>query len=390
MDLLLKNLRWRQGAEMVSGDIRIRAGVISETGNDLPLKRKEISENFQGAFAYPGLINSHDHLEMNLYPRLGNPPYQNYVEWAKDIYHPTRSPLREIETVKMEFRLLWGGLKNLIAGATTVVNHNPWYRLLGKGKFPVNVVRTAWAHSLALEKNLYKKIPYDREPFVIHAGEGTDTLAFSEITTLHKLKILKPNTVLIHAVALTNEQIQLVIDNQSAVVWCPASNLYMLNRTAPIEKIKHKIKLSLGSDSTLTGSQTLLHEMKAASKTGLASTPEIYDMVTRQPADTFRLPRPLIAPGNPAELFVATAKTEDYFQNLLDLEPSDLSLVVVRGIPRLSNAAHNKWGCLKNAFSVQGRGNFSDINVSKLRKEIRKKVPAEVLDQNPLWNLLDE
>ena len=36
----------------------------------------------------PGLINAHDHLEFNLFPRLGNGPYPNYEEWANDIYRP--------------------------------------------------------------------------------------------------------------------------------------------------------------------------------------------------------------------------------------------------------------------------------------------------------------
>src|SRR5688572_18177805 len=125
MDLLLKGLTWKQNADLVKGDVRIANGVIQLIDDHLiPLKKERVL-NFSNHYLYPGLINAHDHLEMNLYPRMGNPPYRNYMEWGSDIYKPTESPLKEIERVNMKDRLLWGGLKNLISGVTTVVHHNP-------------------------------------------------------------------------------------------------------------------------------------------------------------------------------------------------------------------------------------------------------------------------
>ena len=43
----------------------------------------------------PGLVNAHDHLEFALFPRLGRGPYPNAEAWARDIYHPEESPVRE-------------------------------------------------------------------------------------------------------------------------------------------------------------------------------------------------------------------------------------------------------------------------------------------------------
>ena len=34
----------------------------------------------------PGLINAHDHLHRNHYPRLGSPPYRNAYAWGRDIH----------------------------------------------------------------------------------------------------------------------------------------------------------------------------------------------------------------------------------------------------------------------------------------------------------------
>ena len=68
----------------------------------------------------PGLINAHDHLEYALFPRLGSGPYPSATEWARDIYHPTKSPVREQLRVPKRLRLIWGGLRNLLAGVVEV------------------------------------------------------------------------------------------------------------------------------------------------------------------------------------------------------------------------------------------------------------------------------
>src|SRR5688572_17141377 len=115
MDLLLKNITWHNGLENITADVRISNDLFQEIGYNLLAKKLEQTINLKNYFLYPGLINAHDHLEMNLYPPLGSPPYNNYVEWTTDIYKPLESPVREIEKVDIEDRLQWGGLKNLIA-----------------------------------------------------------------------------------------------------------------------------------------------------------------------------------------------------------------------------------------------------------------------------------
>jgi len=49
-----------------------------------------------GHLILPGLINAHDHLEFNLYPRLGRGPYPNAGSLGRvTSYHPRESPIRE-------------------------------------------------------------------------------------------------------------------------------------------------------------------------------------------------------------------------------------------------------------------------------------------------------
>ena len=86
-----------------------------------------VALDLDGLCVMPGLVNAHDHLEFALFPRLGRGPYPNAAAWARDVYHPDRSPVREHLAVPKELRLLWGGLRNLLAGVTTVWHHNPYH-----------------------------------------------------------------------------------------------------------------------------------------------------------------------------------------------------------------------------------------------------------------------
>src|SRR5882762_6855100 len=80
LNLLLKNITWANDDQYITAHVRIVNGIISEIGNSIPAK-KELAIDFKDHFLYPGFINSHDHLEMNLYPPMGKPPYNNYTEW---------------------------------------------------------------------------------------------------------------------------------------------------------------------------------------------------------------------------------------------------------------------------------------------------------------------
>ena len=389
MHLLLKNLRWVNVNREFSGDVRIANGIITEIGSDLQPHKNERVGNFENHYIYPGLINSHDHLEMNLYPKLGTPPYANYLDWAKDIYKPNTSPIREIEKVDIKDRLLWGGLKNLISGVTTVVHHNPWHIMLRKKEFPTKVLKTNWAHSPELGKDIQKEFKKNELTFVIHAGEGIDEFAYSEITKLHSLGLLKKNTVLVHAVAARQSDIESIASEKSSMVWCPASNLFMFDQTAPIQQMKGKIKIAIGTDSTMTGTRTLLDEIKIANETGLATSNEIYDMITAIARTIFNLPDQSISITHPADLFIAPIKHKNYFENLIQLTPEDINLILINGNIKLVAAEWQGLTPLKNNVKINSTLKYIDVDVAALKQRIEKKVGATILEANALWRLIE-
>ena len=376
--------------KLLSGDIRIASKKILDVNENLTSNRDDQVIRFDNHYLYRGLINAHDHLEMNLYPRMGTPPYNNYTEWARDVYKPQDSPVKEIESVPIRHRLVWGGIKNLISGVTTVVHHNPWYYSMDFN-FPVRVLKKyQWAHSLAFEKNLKKKLRKET-PFIIHAAEGVDAFARNEIDQLDKLGLLNANSVLVHGVAIGKNEIEKISRANASLVWCPSSNLFMFRKTADVPEIEKKISVALGSDSTMTGCATFLDEMKAAHQSEMATAGKIFEMASVIPERIFNLPSQQISPGFPADLLIMPIKTQDYYDNLILQDSADISAVIINGKlqyadPIVADGLNSKGFPHK----VGNADKWFAYDIARLKEKILSKgMPESLIQKNELWQLLN-
>ena len=320
--------------------IRINGSRVDGIGV-APGKRDAVVD-LQDSYVFPGLINAHDHLELNSQPRLKwRDRYDNASDWIADFQPRFDSDpaLAVTRAATLDDRVWVGGLKNLLAGVTTVGHHNPLHRPLRK-RFAVRVVNDfGYSHSLHIDGDAvaasHQRTPRDW-PWMIHAAEGTDQRARAELDTLDRLGCLSPNTVLIHGVAFCREAADRVIGAGAGLVWCPSSNQYLFDATADVRAFDDADRLALGSDSRLSGEGDLLDELKAAHATRQLSAEGLWRTVGSGAAQLLRLKDAgRLAPGVPADLTVMRSLGPCPFDTLVSASRCDVRLTVIDGMPAI-------------------------------------------------------
>jgi len=134
------------------------------------------------------------------------------------------------------------------------------------------------------------------------------------LARLHKLGLLGPNFIGVHAVHLNDDDLQLLADTGCNIAHCPTSNLKLASGFAPVAKMRQfGINVGLGTDGAASNNRLdLFGEMRLASLlakglTGDASAlpaREILRMATLYAAQALGLGNEVgsITPGKSADL----------------------------------------------------------------------------------------
>ena len=172
----------------------------------------------------------------------------------------------------------------------------------------------------------------------------------------------------------------------------------MFNVTCKIKKmIEAGINVSIGTDSTATGSINLLEEMRYGRDTFRRMYGEdlpartIVDMVTVNPARAFRIQKETgsLVEGKLADVLVVRQQHEDPWESLVAARVQDIELLVQDGSPILGDAAHEELfagrGVHYSKVSVRGRRMIVTGDPEGLMERVRKAVGfRKVLDFIPL------
>jgi hypothetical protein len=321
---------------------------------------------------FPGLINAHDHLHLNNVPRLPQQEFfQNSYAWisAFESYFADPAVAAAVAVAK-PLRYRQGGLKNLLAGATTVAHHDPWHIALDDPSFPVGLLRDfGWSHSLGLGMSdwgmgssgpqspipqplprygppvvaSFAATPAGR-PWIIHLAEGTDAIAAAELALLDRMGCLAGNSVLVHGAGLTATDIARVIARDAALIWCPSSNLSMLGCTLEPRRLFDAGRLALGSDSRLTGARDLLDELRVAAAHSDLAPRELLQLVTSAARDILRLlDVGGLSAGQRADLLIVRDTGGDPYRRIIDITRKDICAVIRGGAPQIADPNLADW-----------------------------------------------
>jgi cytosine/adenosine deaminase-related metal-dependent hydrolase len=366
--MLLKNVYiFKQGgnaSQIEIKDTRITA-VVSTNENKIESPDQSVI-NFSDAVAFPGLINSHDHLEFNLYPQLGNRFYNDYVEWGNDIHDKNNDQIEKIKRIPYELRFRWGLYKNLLCGITTVVNHGTG-EIYYYNRLPEVFTNYNYIHSIRLEKNwkLRLNIVSNGKPFVIHVGEGVNKNSIDEIDKLLQWNIFHKKIIGVHGISMNSNQ----SENFQSLIWCPNSNLFLYNRTADIPALKKKTKILFGTDSTLSADWNFWNHIRLAKKMNYLNDEELYNSITTNAAEIWKMNLiGSILPGKTADILIIKKKIKNDWESFYDTNPEDILLIIKHGAIVFIDAG------LAEEQSVINLQDFDLISIKTIRKYVTKGI----------------
>ncbi len=310
----------------------------------------------------PGLINGHTHLSQTFLRGLADD--RPLLRWLKEVIWPSQAAMTPED---QHLAALLGLVENLHCGAGTVVQHHKlpgfeyeeavcraaakvgvrmvlargWVDLGASGE-PLDAIladmarlHDAWdgANDGRITVASGPLAPWRccddamREVTAlarswgaathIHVAETQDEIdllharcGMGHVEWLAALDCLGPDTQLVHAVHVTDAELDLIAASGARVVHCPTSNMYLASGAAPVRKMLNRgIPVLLGTDgSGSNNSQDLLECAKIAALLAKHAT---SDAQALRPSDVVPMLLPVmeagrrwLTPGAPADVTI--------------------------------------------------------------------------------------
>ncbi len=342
-----------------NGTVLVHDGKIAAAGAHVSVPANVTVVDTHAIIA-PGLIDLHNHLTWNVFPRWR--PIEEFgsrYDWQqKPVYQtllgsPHAAMLRDGMECAME---RYAEVKALSEGESSVVGSEsaPCSAGLARNLDTEEAYRVAYnVFPLEMPESDLGRLrarlaSRDLHALLIHLAEGGphDASSAREFTMLRARGLLVPGVALIHGVALKPENFKEMAANGVAFIWSPRSNLELYGDTANIAAAKAAgVRIALAPDWSPTGSDGLLAELNYASAWADTQTPrpftdrELVALATSAPAEIVGQQDRLgsLAVGHDADLLVLTpdpaAAIHDAYWALSHADATQVALVTVAGAP---------------------------------------------------------
>ncbi|HEY6291989.1 MAG TPA: amidohydrolase family protein [Terriglobia bacterium] len=351
------------------GTVLIEGATIRDAGREVPVPPgTRVIET--GGFIYPGLIDLHNHVTWNVFPRwTAKRLFSNRYEWqqlpeykmALDVPHQrlvaeglgcameryaelkavaggatSQAGLSASDTKPGTGTCLGGGEREL--GVASRLYPGGSAEKLGYEVFPLTMDET---YSAKLQDALKK---HEMTALLVHLGEGKpqDASAMEEYWILKGRGLLLPGVSLIHGSALQATEFQEMARIGVGLVWSPRSNFELYGGTTDVATAKRAgVRMALAPDWSPTGSDGMLEELKYAAAWNATQTPAVFgdaELVRMATEDAAALAGVgdlvgTVKKGQRADLLVVRSSDKNPYDALPHASPADVELVVIDGRP---------------------------------------------------------
>ncbi len=397
-------LAWDNGPEIISqGEIVVEDSLITYLGPRLERKEKDFEEIIKGRdnLIMPGFINTHTHAAMSLF--RGYADDMALMDWLNNKIWPAEAKLRKEDiywgTMLAIAEMLRGGttcfadmyfhmdeaaraclesgiraslaqgltgldkikgMAGLKEGSSLVRN---WHN---KGDGRITVMLGPHAPYTCppdyLQKVLEKAADLD-VPIHIHLAETRAEVkeclskyGKTPVELMEEIGLLDHRVLAAHCVHLTEKEIEILAEKETAIAHNPGSNLKLGSGTAPVAKLLEKgVPVGLGTDSAASNNNLdMLEEMRLAAllPKGLLENPTVVPaetalkMATINGADALFLSNEvgILKKGAKADLIMFNLNQPHFYprHNILahlvySARSADINLVMVNGTVLMSD-----------------------------------------------------
>lgn len=245
-------------------------------------------------------------------------------------------------------------LDQCLAGGARNLEREQWHGSDEVRSTAQSVTSDAWVKNKVADPKTFPSTPsakllgeFDSQitkTFFIHLGEGIDAPSLAEWKDLVDLKLNVAPTTIIHGTALGDPEFKQMAQKGQSLAWSPTSNLLLYKKTTDVlTALKNKVNVSIGSDWSLSGTKSMLYELKVANMVnqkklgGKIPADELLRMVTLNGAKASHLADMIgsIEKGKLADYFIMAKNKalKTPLETLLQAQDSSIEAVFVNGLP---------------------------------------------------------